>query len=80
MITSANTEAALFISSVSFQSRPLNLLPRGLPREDLPLLVEHLFGHGHRRIACVTGPIEETSGAERLKGYEEGPPEMRAAV
>ena len=35
------------------------------------LLVEHLFAHGHRKIACVTGPIEETSGAERLKGYRE---------
>ncbi len=34
------------------------------------LLVEHLFQHGHKRIACITGPIEETSGAERLKGYE----------
>jgi LacI family transcriptional regulator len=35
------------------------------------LLVEHLIGHGHRRIACVTGPIDETSGVERLKGYKE---------
>jgi len=33
------------------------------------LLVEHLYRHGHRRIACVTGPTEETSGAERLEGY-----------
>ena len=33
------------------------------------LLVDHLAGHGHRRIACVTGPVEETSGAERLEGY-----------
>ena len=35
------------------------------------VLVEHLIEHGHGRIACVTGPIEETSGAERLRGYEE---------
>ena len=35
------------------------------------LLVEHLFEHGHTRIACITGPVDETSGAERLKGYED---------
>jgi len=40
-------------------------------RHGVGLLVEHLFSHGHRKIACVTGPIEETSGAERLKGYRE---------
>jgi len=33
------------------------------------LLVNHLARHGHRRIAAVIGPIEETSGAERLSGY-----------
>jgi LacI family transcriptional regulator len=33
------------------------------------LLVSHLVSHGHTRIACVTGPLEETSGLERLKGY-----------
>ena len=33
------------------------------------LLVEHLVEHGHKRIACVTGPIDETSGGERLEGY-----------
>lgn len=35
------------------------------------LLVQHLHEHGHKRIACVTGPVEETSGAERLQGYKE---------
>lgn len=35
------------------------------------LLVRHLFEHGHRRIACIAGPGEETSGAERLQGYKE---------
>jgi len=34
------------------------------------LLVKHLFNHGHTKIACVTGPVEETSGAERLQGYK----------
>ena len=35
------------------------------------LLVDHLVGHGHTRIACVTGPINETSGHERLQGYKD---------
>jgi LacI family transcriptional regulator len=35
------------------------------------LLVSHLIKHGHRRIACVTGPLDETSGMERLKGYRQ---------
>jgi LacI family transcriptional regulator len=35
------------------------------------ILVDHLVGHGHRRIACVTGPVNETSGSERLQGYKD---------
>jgi LacI family transcriptional regulator len=34
------------------------------------LLIDHLVGHGHRRIACVTGPLNATSGSERLQGYK----------
>ena len=33
--------------------------------------IDHLVGHGHRRIACVTGPLDQTSGHERLQGYRE---------
>lgn len=35
------------------------------------LLVEHLFKHGHKKIACITGPVDETSGKERLQGYKD---------
>jgi LacI family transcriptional regulator len=35
------------------------------------LLVNHLLQHGHRRIGAVIGPVEETSGVERLAGYRE---------
>ncbi|MGO9963464.1 MAG: LacI family DNA-binding transcriptional regulator [Acidimicrobiales bacterium] len=31
--------------------------------------VGHLFEHGYRRIACITGPMESTTGAERYAGY-----------
>jgi LacI family transcriptional regulator len=34
------------------------------------LLIDHLVSHGHKRIACVTGPLNATSGSERLQGYK----------
>jgi LacI family transcriptional regulator len=34
------------------------------------LLTKHLIGHGHKAIACITGPLTETSGKERLLGYK----------
>ncbi len=34
------------------------------------VLTRHLIEHGHRKIACVTGPLVETSGKERLEGYK----------
>jgi LacI family transcriptional regulator len=33
--------------------------------------VEHLVGHGHRRIAIVSGPAESTPGRERLEAFRE---------
>lgn len=34
------------------------------------LLTSHLVQHGHKDIACVTGPFYETSGEGRLEGYK----------
>jgi LacI family transcriptional regulator len=34
-------------------------------------LTQHLLEHGHTRVACVSGPLEETSGSERLEGYRQ---------
>jgi LacI family transcriptional regulator len=34
--------------------------------------VEHLVGHGHRRIAALTGPGRRRSGRERMAGLMEG--------
>jgi LacI family transcriptional regulator len=31
--------------------------------------VEHLLANGYRRVACITGPLTVTTGAERLLGY-----------
>jgi LacI family transcriptional regulator len=33
-------------------------------------LTKHLIDHGHKRVACITGPLEETSAQERLNGYK----------
>jgi LacI family transcriptional regulator len=40
-------------------------------RQGMALLVGHLVGHGHRRIAYVGAPPVATSGVERLAGFEE---------
>ena len=44
------------------------------------LLTKHLLEHGHRRIACITGPLEETSGKERLLGYQKALEEYNVPV
>jgi len=34
------------------------------------LAIQHLIEHGHRRIACVTGPENSSSGLGRIQGYQ----------
>ncbi len=34
------------------------------------ILTKHLIEHGHKKIACISGPIIETSGKRRLEGYK----------
>ena len=36
------------------------------------LVVGHLHGLGHRRIATITGLLDKTPGADRLRGYRRG--------
>ncbi|HET7043858.1 MAG TPA: LacI family DNA-binding transcriptional regulator [Gaiellaceae bacterium] len=38
-------------------------------RDGIDLLVRHLAGHGHTRVAYIGGPPTQTSGAERLDGF-----------
>jgi LacI family transcriptional regulator len=33
-------------------------------------LTKHLIEHGHKNIACITGPTSESSSRERLEGYK----------
>ncbi|WP_445400997.1 substrate-binding domain-containing protein [Zobellella sp. An-6] len=59
---------------------PLVVINRELPAELGPsvcfeqagaarLMVNHLIGLGHRRIACITIPIRAPTGQARLEGY-----------
>jgi len=34
------------------------------------LLNKHLIMHGHKNIACITGPLNQTAGKGRLDGYK----------
>jgi len=34
------------------------------------LATKHLIDHGHKRIACISGPDNSSSGLERLEGYK----------
>ncbi len=34
------------------------------------MAAKHLIDHGHKRIACVSGPENSSSGLERLEGYK----------
>jgi DNA-binding LacI/PurR family transcriptional regulator len=38
-------------------------------RDGIALLVDHLVGHGHSRIAYIGGPPASTSGSERLEAF-----------
>jgi LacI family transcriptional regulator len=35
----------------------------------IQMLVDHMVGHGHSRIALLGGPTDRTSGYERLRGF-----------
>jgi LacI family transcriptional regulator len=35
----------------------------------IEMLVDHMVGHGHSRIAFLGGPTDRTSGSERLRGF-----------
>jgi LacI family transcriptional regulator len=44
------------------------------------LLVDHIVEHGHRRIAFLGGPVDRTSGRERLDGFLAATERHRIAV
>ena len=48
--------------------------------EGIRLLVDHLVGHGHSRIACLAGSQQETAGRERLDAFVKVAAEHSLAV
>lgn len=59
---------------------PLVLINRTLPEqlfhtftfaqeEAVTMMMDHLIGYGHQKIACITGPLDNPTGKARLAGY-----------
>ena len=44
------------------------------------MLVEHLIGHGHKKIVCITGPNKESSSYERVGGYKKALSENKIPI
>jgi LacI family transcriptional regulator len=70
------------VNEVVQQGTPLVLAVRDTERADVAtvtpderlgtrLAVEHLWGLGHRRIACISGPTTVSTGATRLAAFME---------
>jgi LacI family transcriptional regulator len=49
-------------------------------REGIELLVDHLAGHGHTRIAYIGGPPVLTSGAERVEAFRDAVARLAAGL
>ena len=67
LVTRRGAPCVFFDSGVDGAGEATVLLDNAVGIE---LLVEHLVGHGHRRIGLVTGSLSETSGFERLRAFE----------
>jgi len=61
---------------------PIVIIDRSLEREDIPSVVmdnfgagamaaQHLLSLGHRRFACITGPMDISINRDRLRGFRE---------
>lgn len=59
---------------------PIVIIDRSLEREDIPSVVmnnygagvmaaEHLLSLGHRRFACITGPMDISINRDRIRGF-----------
>jgi len=44
------------------------------------LLTKHLIEHGHKNVACIAGPLDQTVGKKRLDGYKKALREFRIKV
>ena len=76
---SDNSQALKLIDRTNI---PIVIIDRSLDREDIPSVVmdnygagvmaaEHLLTLGHRRFACITGPMDISINRDRLRGFRE---------
>ena len=76
---SDNSQALKLIDRANI---PIVIIDRSLEREDIPSVVmdnygagvmaaEHLLALGHRRFACITGPMDISINRDRLRGFRE---------
>ncbi|MGH2971290.1 MAG: LacI family DNA-binding transcriptional regulator [Gaiellaceae bacterium] len=81
--TSGGSPAEPEVPTVYFDNIIPNHGAGNVTRANIPgmaLLLEHLHGHGHRRIGYIGGPPVLTSGIERLEGYRAGVRDLGLAV
>ncbi len=76
---SDNSQALKLIGRTNI---PIVVIDRSLDREDIPsvvmdnygagvLVAEHLLALGHRRFACISGPMNISINRDRLRGFRE---------
>ena len=77
-----NLDNASDLAPETMQQIPIVLIDRGINGTELPAvgidnvsgaeaMVEHFFEQGHRRIAVLTGPVENYDSSQRLLGCEQ---------
>lgn len=71
-VLAAAAQAGLLVVLVNRLSEEFSFPSVSVDNErGIRLAVGHLAGLGHRRIACVAGPQDTSTGRDRLRGFEE---------
>ncbi|MBT3670282.1 MAG: LacI family DNA-binding transcriptional regulator [Chloroflexi bacterium] len=79
------------LENTSKQNIPIVVVDRFVPNLDIDLVVtdnvlggwlatSHLYGLGHKRIACIAGTPQFTPNAERIQGYEKALDEANISI
>jgi DNA-binding LacI/PurR family transcriptional regulator len=80
MLTRVSDESKI-VTRIVKRNIPIVVIDRAFEHENVSNVVlnnhragcmaaEHLLGLGHRRIACITGPLKISLSRERLKGFQ----------
>jgi len=80
MLTRVSDESKI-VTKIVNRNIPIVVIDRAFEHENVSnavldnhragcMAAEHLMGLGHRRIACITGPLKIALSRERLKGFQ----------